>query len=129
MRCSPSDARRIPRSITGARHGRHRHVHVGALWQWVNTLLPLLSDALNTSTAGIEKVTTIYLDVISGLLLDIGRAGDLFGHQRLLLAGFALFVVSLARRARTRMPVSRSAPLIGAMTSAVRGDTRVTTAD
>ncbi len=59
----------------------------------VNTLLPVLSHALNTSVAGIEWVTTIYLLVISGLLLSVGRAGDLFGHKRLFLAGFATFVV------------------------------------
>ena len=44
----------------------------------VNTLLPVLSRALGTSIAGIEWVTTIYLLVISGLLLSVGRAGD--GH-------------------------------------------------
>jgi EmrB/QacA subfamily drug resistance transporter len=62
----------------------------------VNTLLPVLSHALDTSVAGIEWVTTIYLLVISGLLLSVGRAGDLFGHKRLFLAGFALFVVGSA---------------------------------
>jgi EmrB/QacA subfamily drug resistance transporter len=62
----------------------------------VNTLLPVLSHALQTSIAGIEWVTTIYLLVISGLLLSIGRAGDLFGHKRLFLGGFALFVIGSA---------------------------------
>lgn len=62
----------------------------------VNTLLPVLGRALGTSIAGIEWVTTIYLLVISGLLLSIGRAGDLFGHKRLYLAGFVLFVVGSA---------------------------------
>src|SRR6476660_1039754 len=62
----------------------------------VNTLLPVLSHALHTSIAGIEWVATIYLLVISGLLPSVGRAGDLFGHKRLFLAGFALFVVGSA---------------------------------
>lgn len=62
----------------------------------VNTLLPVLSDALDTSIPGIEWVTTIYLLVISGLLLSVGRAGDLFGHKRLFLAGFTLFVIGSA---------------------------------
>jgi EmrB/QacA subfamily drug resistance transporter len=62
----------------------------------VNTLLPVLSHALQTSIAGIEWVTTIYLLVISGLLLSVGRAGDLFGHKRLFLAGFASFVLGSA---------------------------------
>src|SRR3954468_2452225 len=62
----------------------------------VNTLLPILSRELNTSIAGIEWVTTIYLLVISGLLLIVGRAGDLFGHKQLYLGGFALFVIGSA---------------------------------
>jgi len=62
----------------------------------VSTLLPVLSEALHTSIAGIEWVATIYLLVISGLLLSVGRAGDLFGHKRLFLGGFALFVVGSA---------------------------------
>ena len=62
----------------------------------VNTLLPVLSHALQTSIAGIEWVTTVYLLVISGLLLSVGRAGDLYGHKRLFVAGFALFVVGSA---------------------------------
>jgi EmrB/QacA subfamily drug resistance transporter len=62
----------------------------------VNTLLPVLSRELRTSVAGIEWVTTIYLLVISGLLLSVGRAGDLFGHKRFYLTGFVLFVLGSA---------------------------------
>jgi EmrB/QacA subfamily drug resistance transporter len=62
----------------------------------VNTLLPILSRDLHTSVAGIEWVTTVYLLVISGLLLSVGRAGDLFGHKRIYLAGFVLFVIGSA---------------------------------
>ncbi len=62
----------------------------------VNTLLPVLSHELRTSVAGIEWVTTIYLIVISGMLLSVGRAGDLFGHKRLFLGGFTLFVIGSA---------------------------------
>jgi len=62
----------------------------------VNTLLPILSHALNTSVAGIEWVTTVYLLVISALLLSVGRAGDLFGHKRIYLSGFVLFVIGSA---------------------------------
>ena len=62
----------------------------------VNTLLPVLGRALGTSVAGIEWVTTVYLLVISGLLLSVGRAGDLFGHKRFYLAGFGVFVAGSA---------------------------------
>ncbi len=73
----------------------------------VNTLLPILSRELGTSIAGIEWVTTVYLLVISGLLLSVGRAGDLFGHRRLYLAGFVLFVLGSAL-----CGFSRSAPML-----------------
>ena len=58
----------------------------------VNTLLPVLARAFGASVAGIEWVTTVYLLVISGLLLSVGRAGDLYGHKRLYIGGFVLFV-------------------------------------
>jgi EmrB/QacA subfamily drug resistance transporter len=57
--------------------------------------------------AGIEWVTTVYLLVISGLLLSVGRAGDLFGHKRFYLAGFAVFVAGSAL-----CGLARSAPLL-----------------
>jgi EmrB/QacA subfamily drug resistance transporter len=59
----------------------------------VNTILPLLTRELHTTVAGVEWVTAIYLLVVSGLLLGVGRAGDLYGHKDLYIAGFALFVV------------------------------------
>jgi EmrB/QacA subfamily drug resistance transporter len=62
----------------------------------VNTILPLLARELGTSVAGIEWVTTVYLLVVSGLLLGVGRLGDLRGHKRIYVAGFALFVLGSA---------------------------------
>lgn len=62
----------------------------------VNTLLPVLARELHTSVAGIEWVTTVYLLVVSALLLGVGRAGDLHGHKRLYVAGFLLFVLGSA---------------------------------
>ena len=62
----------------------------------VNTVLPLLSRELHASVAAIEWVSTIYLLVISALLLGVGRAGDLRGYKRMYIVGFALFVVASA---------------------------------
>jgi len=62
----------------------------------VNTVLPLLSRQLHASVAAIEWVSTIYLLVISALLLGVGRAGDLRGHKRMYLGGFAVFIVASA---------------------------------
>lgn len=58
----------------------------------VNTVLPLLRAQLHTSVAAIEWVTTVYLLVVSGLLLGVGRAGDLRGHKRMYVTGFVIFV-------------------------------------
>ena len=62
----------------------------------VNTILPLLGRELHASVAGIEWVTTVYLLVVSALLLIVGRAGDLYGHKDVYLAGFALFIAGSA---------------------------------
>jgi EmrB/QacA subfamily drug resistance transporter len=62
----------------------------------VNTVLPVLRRELHTTVAGVEWVTTVYLLVVSALLLSFGRAGDLRGHKRIYLAGFGLFVLGSA---------------------------------
>ncbi|MBV8518762.1 MAG: MFS transporter [Acidobacteria bacterium] len=62
----------------------------------VNTVLPVLREELHASVAGIEWVATIYLLVISALLLIVGRAGDLRGHKRVYVGGFVLFVLGSA---------------------------------
>lgn len=59
----------------------------------VNTILPLLSQELGNSIAGIEWVTTVYLLVISALLLGVGRLGDMRGHKHMYVAGFVVFVI------------------------------------
>ena len=62
----------------------------------VNTVLPLLRGELRTSVAGVEWVMTVYLLVVSALLLGVGRAGDLYGHKRIYITGFLLFIVGSA---------------------------------
>jgi MFS family permease len=62
----------------------------------VGALLPTLGSALRAGVAGIEWVITIYLLVVSGLLLAVGRLGDMRGHRDVYVAGFAGFVVSSA---------------------------------
>ena len=82
----------------------------------VNTFLPVLRTELHTSVAGIEWVTTAYLLVVSGLLLGVGRAGDLYGYKRLYLAGFVLFVIGsgLCGLAPIRAGAGRAAGRAGA---------------
>src|SRR5437879_5268338 len=59
----------------------------------VNTVLPVINRSLDTNVATIEWVVTIYLLVVSGLLLSFGRLGDLRGTKPLYVFGFAVFVI------------------------------------
>jgi EmrB/QacA subfamily drug resistance transporter len=62
----------------------------------VNTTLPLITRSYNSNIATVEWVVVVYLLVLSGLLLSFGRLGDLQGHKRVYIAGFAVFIVSSA---------------------------------
>ncbi len=62
----------------------------------VNAVLPKVREALGTTVAGIEWVVSIYLLVVSGVLLGFGRLGDLRGHRGVYLVGFGGFVVTSA---------------------------------
>jgi EmrB/QacA subfamily drug resistance transporter len=62
----------------------------------VNTVLPVISTFFNTDVSNIEWVVTIYLLVLSGLLLSFGRLGDLRGHKTVFISGFGIFILSSA---------------------------------
>jgi len=62
----------------------------------VNAVLPIIRQAFGSDIATIEWVVTVYLLVVSGLLLTFGRLGDLHGHRRVYVSGFALFVFGSA---------------------------------
>lgn len=62
----------------------------------VNTILPVLQGAFRSDVASIEWVVTVYLLVLSGLMLTFGRLGDLRGHQSVYVWGFGIFVFSSA---------------------------------
>lgn len=62
----------------------------------VNTTLPVITRDFRSEVATTEWVVTIYLLVVSGLLLSFGRLGDLRGHKPVYLTGFTIFIVSSA---------------------------------
>jgi EmrB/QacA subfamily drug resistance transporter len=62
----------------------------------VNTILPVVRTAFGSDVATVEWVVTVYLLVVSGLLLSFGRLGDLRGHKITYVSGFAVFVISSA---------------------------------
>ena len=62
----------------------------------VNIVLPVVRQDFGASVANVEWVITIYLLVVSGLLLSVGRLGDLRGHRSVYAAGFAVFLLGSA---------------------------------
>ncbi|MDA3799908.1 MAG: MFS transporter [Kiritimatiellae bacterium] len=59
----------------------------------VNAILPVLADIFHTGVASIEWVVTVYLLVVSGLLLTVGRLGDLHGNKKTYITGFFIFLI------------------------------------
>ena len=59
----------------------------------VNIILPVLRNFFKSDVASIEWVVTVYLLVISGLLLTFGRLGDLIGHRSVYVWGFSIFIL------------------------------------
>jgi EmrB/QacA subfamily drug resistance transporter len=57
-----------------------------------NIILPVVTRAFQTDVATIEWVVTIYLLVVSGLLLSFGRLGDMRGNKQVYLIGLVIFV-------------------------------------
>ncbi len=59
----------------------------------VNIALPRIAKAFDLTTTSVIWVSTIYLLVIAGLLLIIGKITDTIGLKKIFLAGFAIFVI------------------------------------
>ena len=59
----------------------------------VNIALPIISEYFRAPLYVIEWVVMSYLLVISSLLLTYGRLGDMYGHKRIYIGGFAIFTV------------------------------------
>ena len=57
----------------------------------VNIALPNISKYYQEPLYIIEWVVMAYLLVISSLLLTYGRLGDMYGHKRIYVGGFAIF--------------------------------------
>jgi EmrB/QacA subfamily drug resistance transporter len=62
----------------------------------VNAVLPVINKSFGSEIATVEWVVTIYLLIVSGLLLSFGHLGDMRGHKPIFLTGFAIFILSSA---------------------------------
>src|ERR1700741_2738073 len=58
--------------------------------------LPTLTHTFNTSLPTIQWVLLIYDLTLIGLVITVGRLGDLFGRRRIYASGFLLFVIASA---------------------------------
>jgi EmrB/QacA subfamily drug resistance transporter len=90
----------------------------------VNVALPSIQTDLHFSQSGLAWVVNAYLIAFGGLLLLVGRLGDLIGRRRIFMVGLGLFTAaSLACGLATSQTVLVSARFAqgigGAMTSAV----------
>jgi EmrB/QacA subfamily drug resistance transporter len=90
----------------------------------VNVALPSIKRDLNFSTSGLAWVINAYLIAFGGLLLLVGRLGDLIGRRRIFLAGLAVFtlaslVCGISDSQATLVAARFVQGVGGAMTSAV----------
>lgn len=59
----------------------------------VNVSLPTIMDSLDADLSTVQWVVSIYLLVITGLLLSLGRLADLIGRKPIYITGFAIFTI------------------------------------
>ena len=90
----------------------------------VNVALPSIQSDLQFSQSGLAWVVNAYLIAFGGLLLLVGRLGDLIGRRRIFLAGLALFTTAsilcgLAQSQELLIGARFLQGIGGAMTSAV----------
>src|SRR5882757_11513150 len=60
----------------------------------VNVALPSIQHGLHFSATSLQWIVNAYALVFGGFLLLGGRASDLFGRQRLFMAGLAVFTIA-----------------------------------
>ena len=59
----------------------------------VSTALPVIQQALDASTTGLQWITDAFILPTAALLLSFGVLGDLFGRKRIYLSGLCLTVL------------------------------------
>ncbi|AKJ08991.1 major facilitator transporter [Streptomyces incarnatus] len=57
----------------------------------VNVALPRIGSGLGADVGGLQWVVDGYALALAALMLTSGTAGDLYGHKRVVLTGFAVF--------------------------------------
>src|SRR5256886_16921509 len=60
----------------------------------VNVALPSIQTDLHFTQSNLASVVNAYLIAFGGLLLLVGRVGDLIGRKRIFLVGLTVFTVA-----------------------------------
>ena len=81
----------------------------------VNVALPSIQTDLHFSQSSLAWVVNAYLIAFGGLLLLVGRLGDLIGRKRIFLVGLTMFTIAsmLCGLAQTPGPADRGAVRAG----------------
>ncbi|MBB2908874.1 EmrB/QacA subfamily drug resistance transporter [Streptosporangium becharense] len=72
----------------------------------VTVALPSIRADLGIAPADLQWVVTTYGLAYGGFMITAGRAGDLFGHRRILVAGLVVFTVASALAGLATGPVT-----------------------
>src|SRR5919106_2902295 len=69
---------------------------VGLDQRAITVALPTLTDTFHTAFTTIQWVVLVYDLILIGLIITMGRLGDLFGRRRFYSVGFLIFVAASA---------------------------------
>lgn len=59
----------------------------------INVALPVMAKELNVTTSNIQFVSTIYLLIISSIILLLGKLGDMIGKTKIFTFGVIVFTI------------------------------------
>lgn len=98
----------------------------------VNIALPRLSQVFHVGPDDVLWVTLGYALVVMGLMMTLGRAGDIFGRKRLYVIGFALFgagiLLNAVSQSFVQVVLARVVQAVGAAMVLANGTAIVTEA-
>ena len=96
----------------------------------VNISLPRLSEVFDTEPSVVLWVTVAYLLVSVGLVLTVGKVGDLLGRKRVYIIGLTIFTIGLAlcwiSQSIVQLILSRVLQAVGASMTAALSNAIVT---
>src|SRR5256886_17088404 len=75
---------------------------VGLDQRAITVALPTLTSTFHTAFTTIQWTILVYDLVLIGLIITMGRLGDLFGRRRFYSIGFLIFVTASAIRSEER---------------------------